>query len=45
MLGHANIAMTLDSYSHVMPEVKKATEEKLNSLFDTEIDQLQKATH
>ncbi len=33
MLGHANISMTLDIYSHVMPEVKKAAAMKLNSLF------------
>jgi len=33
MLGHANISMTLDTYSHVMPEVKKAAAQKLDELF------------
>ena len=36
MLGHANIAMTLDTYSHVMQEVKKAAAQKLNSLFENQ---------
>ena len=34
MLGHANISMTLDTYSHVMPEMKKDAATKLNSLFN-----------
>jgi len=34
MLGHANISMTLDIYSHVMPELKKDAAAKLNHLFD-----------
>jgi integrase len=38
MLGHANIAMTLDTYSHVMPEVKKAAAQKLNALFEKPIE-------
>lgn len=33
LLGHSNIAMTLDTYSHVMPELKKAAAAKLNGLF------------
>lgn len=33
LLGHASITMTLDTYSHVMPELKKAAAAKLNNLF------------
>jgi Site-specific recombinase XerD len=34
ILGHSNISMTLDIYSHVMPELKKEAAGKLNHLFD-----------
>lgn len=34
MLGHANIAITLNTYSHALPETKKAAAEQLNYLFD-----------
>jgi integrase len=33
MLGHANISMTLDTYSHVLPDTKRAAADKLNALF------------
>lgn len=33
LLGHSNITMTLDTYSHVMPELKRAAAAKLNGLF------------
>jgi len=36
LLGHSSISLTLDTYSHVMPERKKAAAKKLNALFDTE---------
>lgn len=34
MLGHANISITLDLYSHVLPDLKKEAATKLNHLFD-----------
>lgn len=34
LLGHADIAVTSNVYTHVMPEDKKDVVEKLNSLFD-----------
>lgn len=33
LLGHTSITMTLDIYSHVMPDVKKAAAQKLDYLF------------
>ncbi|MCB2314176.1 site-specific integrase [Clostridium tagluense] len=33
LLGHSTIAITLDIYSHVFPEIKKATADKINDLF------------
>lgn len=36
ILGHSNITLTLDTYSHVLPELKKAAIAKLNTLFDIE---------
>ena len=33
MLGHASIVLTLDTYSHVLPEIKQAAAAKLNFLF------------
>lgn len=34
ILGHSDIAMTLNTYSHVMPEIKKAAAKKINFLFE-----------
>jgi integrase len=34
LLGHKDISTTLNIYSHVMPEIKKAAAMKLNSLFE-----------
>lgn len=36
LLGHANISMTLDAYSHVMPDVKKEAVKTLDLLFEPE---------
>jgi len=36
ILGHASITTTLDTYSHVFPETKKADADKLNDLFKRE---------
>lgn len=33
LLGHSSIEMTLDTYSHVMPEIKQAAVQKLDALF------------
>lgn len=33
MLGHASITLTLDTYSHVLPEIKQAAAAKLDYLF------------
>ena len=33
MLGHASIVLTLDTYSHVLPQIKQATAAKLDFLF------------
>jgi integrase len=33
ILGHSDISMTLDIYSHVMPEIKQAAAAKTNFLF------------
>jgi integrase len=35
LLGHSSISITLNTYSHVMPELKQEASEKLNGLFDT----------
>ena len=37
MLGHATIGITLDTYSHVMPELKKSAAEKLNHFFNSPV--------
>ena len=34
ILGHANIAMTLDTYSHVFPNVSKFATDKIAFLFE-----------
>jgi integrase len=31
-LGHSNISMTMDTYSHVMPGLKEAAADKLNGI-------------
>lgn len=33
ILGHANISITLDTYSHVLPEIKHAAAQKIEHLF------------
>lgn len=33
LLGHSDISLTLNTYSHVMPELKRQAAAKLNSLF------------
>lgn len=40
LLGHSSITMTLDIYSHVMPEVKKAAAQKINHLFSSTDDNI-----
>jgi len=35
ILGHSEISMTLDTYSHVLPTMQKAAMEGLNDLFET----------
>lgn len=34
LLGHSQISLTLDTYSHVLPELKQAAAQKLNSVFE-----------
>jgi integrase len=34
ILGHAEISMTLDTYSHVSPTMQREAMEKLNKLFN-----------
>ena len=35
-LGHANISITLDIYSHVLPGMQEAAAEKFNKLFEAD---------
>jgi integrase len=35
LLGHSQISLTLDTYSHVMPEIKQKAAEKLNDVLST----------
>ncbi len=35
LMGHSDVRITLDIYSHVMPEVKKSAAKKINHLFET----------
>jgi hypothetical protein len=37
ILGHANISITLDIYTHVLPDLKKEVASKLNHFFDTKV--------
>jgi integrase len=39
LLGHSNIAITLNIYSHVLPSLQKDAVDKLSSLFDQQEDQ------
>jgi integrase len=32
-LGHASITLTLDTYSHVLPDMQEAAAEKLEAMF------------
>ena len=32
-LGHASVAITLDTYSHVLPTMQKAAADRLQKLF------------
>lgn len=34
ILGHSDISMTLNTYSHVMPEIKQAAAKKIDFLFE-----------
>jgi len=34
LLGHSNIAITLNIYSHVLPSLQKDAVDKLSNLFD-----------
>jgi integrase len=36
ILGHADISTTMNVYSHVLPDVKKAAAQKLNFLFESQ---------
>jgi len=40
MLGHANISITLDLYSHVPPDLKKEAATKLNHFFDNKTPEI-----
>jgi hypothetical protein len=35
-LGHANIGITLDIYSHVLPGLQEAAAEKFDSIFEVD---------
>lgn len=41
ILGHSSITLTLDTYSHVMPELKKSAVDKLSGLFDKKPENVQ----
>lgn len=41
ILGHSSITLTLDTYSHVMPELKKSAVDKLSALFDKKPENVQ----
>ena len=32
-LGHASITLTLDTYSHVLPDMQEAAAEKMEAMF------------
>jgi hypothetical protein len=33
MLGHATIALTLDTYSHIIPDIQNEAADKIDSIF------------
>jgi integrase len=35
LLGHSNIALTLNVYSHVLPSMRQEAMHKMSNLFDT----------
>jgi len=35
LLGHANISITLDTYTHVLDSMKKKASQKLNDLYQS----------
>ena len=35
VLGHSQIALTMNTYTHVLPELKREAAERMESLFDT----------
>ncbi len=35
-LGHANISITLDTYSHVLPVLQEASAQRFDQLFESE---------
>lgn len=37
MLGHASVSFTMDTYSHVMPSMKRQTADKMNELLAVKI--------
>ncbi len=38
-LGHANISITLDIYSHVLPGMQEAAAEKFDKLFEADVSE------
>ena len=38
-LGHANISITLDIYSHVLPGMQEAAAEKFDRLFEVDVSE------
>jgi integrase len=38
LLGHSNILITLNTYSHVLPSLHEKAMDELSTLFDYEID-------
>ncbi len=42
-LGHANIGITLDIYSHVLPGLQEAAAEKFDSIFEPDINKKSKS--
>jgi len=45
LLGHSSITLTLDTYSHVLPEFKKAAVDKLSSLFENKNSNTEQKTN
>ena len=39
-LGHANISITLDIYSHVLPGMQEAAAEKFDKLFEADASEM-----